>query len=56
MDHAAVQHDDQPFVVMRTATMEEWIADVKEKTGLTDPPADLLETMKQSFYYEVSLD
>lgn len=56
MDHFGTPHTTQPYVVLRLATLEEWIVDVQSIRGLSRPSSRDLPFLRQSFYYAVSVD
>lgn len=50
-DSDGVDHPDQPYVILREATLAEYLAESPHALGIV--PRAVLES---AFYYEVSLD
>ena len=59
-DDDGMMHDDQPFVVLREATFDEWLAQHIAQIAPRKPNptvmAEIAAVRDRSFFYDVSID
>jgi len=56
LQHGINEHTDQPFVVLRQATREEWVAEHMARVGYVSPISQRIVDGMGLKYYEVSVD